>query len=68
MKYYGNITFELQIILIKKWVRDFLNEKRIAEIIGEPIDPKLPTPLTIQEFLNCFKENNNYNREKNEIS
>ena len=48
MKYYGDITKQLQIILVKRWVEENWFARVICRIIGKPINPKLPYPNIIK--------------------
>jgi len=50
MKYYGNITTNLQFILVKRWVKDNWTKRFIIKLIGTPIDIRIPMVDIIKEL------------------
>ena len=51
MRYYGDITKQLQIILVKKWVKANYFKRIITKLIGVPICPTLPYTDLIKRLL-----------------
>lgn len=41
MKYYGNVTTQLQFILVKGWVEEHRIKRIIGKLIGESFIPKV---------------------------
>lgn len=50
MKYYNDITSELQLLLVRRWVKEQILLRLLIKTIGVPISPKQPVPDIIGEL------------------